>query len=502
MIDKNEFPIAQGPFEPTVESLAQFQCPDWFRDAKFGVWCHWGPQSVPMYGDWYARDMYIEGSEKYRYHCRRYGHPSKFGYKDIVKLWKAEHFDPAALMDLFVACGAKYFVGQAMHHDNFDCFDSKWNEWNSTKVGPMRDICGEFRREAKRCGLPFGLTEHLAASYTWFSVSHGADQQGPYAGVPYDGADPRFESLYRDNSTELLNKRNWHTHNEKYHADWLRRMMDLIDKYAPDLLYSDGELPFFDYGLHMVAHLYNTSAAQNGGVSRALYNFKQQMQHVQNHTPGITQIGVLDIERGVSEEALAQPWQDDTSIGDWFYNVRWGYKPAAEVLQTLVDVVAKNGNLLLNVTQKPDGSLDDEILFILKQIGAWFKDNGHGIYGSRPRTQAAEGPTSLHAGEMQEKAADFTREDFRFTQKGSTVYAFQTSDKIPAKGTCYSDARNYNFAQDRAAVYALGRNFAPAVKAVTVCGKPAAFEQADGALLVQTGENPHKGLPLCIAAQF
>ena len=181
--------IMKGPFKGTVTSLGNFQCPEWFRNAKFGIWSHWGRRTYPCTGDWYARNMYLEGSDQYRYHCRVYGHPSKFGYKDVIRLWKAERFDPAALMDLYVKAGARYFVAQAMHHDNFDNFDSAFNPWNSTKVGPMKDICMLWKKEAQRAGLPFGVTEHLGASYTWLAVSHGCDKGGPYAGVPYDGAD-------------------------------------------------------------------------------------------------------------------------------------------------------------------------------------------------------------------------------------------------------------------------------------------------------------------------
>jgi alpha-L-fucosidase len=264
--------IVQGPFGPTVESLKGFICPDWFRDAKFGIWSHWGPQSVPMYGDWYARHMYSEGTPQYLYHWRRYGHPSKFGYKDLVRLWKAERFDPAGLMDLYVQAGARYFVTQAMHHDNFDNFDSAHNPWNSVKVGPMRDICALWKAQAVRHGLPFGFSEHLGASYTWMSASHGADKEGPYAGVPYDGADPANQSLYRDNDSELLQTDDgwhWYTKNPKYHADWFRRIKDAIDKLEPDLLYTDGEVPFQETGYAIVAHLYNSSAASPRSRSRS-----------------------------------------------------------------------------------------------------------------------------------------------------------------------------------------------------------------------------------------
>ena len=490
MYDKKEFNLLEAPFAPTVESLKTYKCPDWFRDAKFGIWSHWGPQSVPMFGDWYARNMYVEGSDQYRYHCRKYGHPSVFGYKDVVKLWKAENFDPAALMDLYVEAGAKYFVGQAMHHDNFDNFDSAHNPWNSVKVGPMKDVCAMWKKEAKRHGLPFGLTEHLAASYTWMSASHGADKRGAFAGVPYDGAaaTPCAGALYRDNDSELLDYR-WYTVNEKYHKDWLRRISDVIDKFQPELLYSDGELPFGAYGLAMVAHLYNTSVRING-FNNAVYNFKQHGKT--NDTPGITRIGVLDFERGVSDVPLEDPWQDDTSMGDWFYNVKDVYKTAEEVIDTLVDIVSKNGNLLMNVTQKPDGTIDDESRYALKKIGEWLRLNGEGIYGTRPYKIAAEGRTSLAGGAFKEGKTDFTGGDYRFTQKENenAVFAFRM-----------------RAASEPAVIKTLGRLSEREITDVSVCGVKSEFAQKDGALIVNmpTGINMPDGIcsaqtPVCIKA--
>ncbi len=482
-----EYEIMQGPFKPTVESLKDFECPDWFRDAKFGIWSHWGPQSVPMFGDWYARNMYIEGSPQFMYHWRKYGHPSKFGYKDIVKLWKAEKFDPAELMDLFVESGARYFVGQAMHHDNFDNFNSEHNVWNSTKVGPMKDICALWKAEAKRHGLPFGLSEHLGASYTWFSSSHGADKKGPYAGVPYDGADPANESLYRDNDSEhLITDDGWHwyTKNPKYHADYFRRIKDVIDKFQPDLLYSDGEVAFHEVGYAIVAHLYNTSASEHEGRNQAVYNFKQHGAY--NTAPGITKIGVLDIERGLSADPLPEPWQDDTSLGDWFYNVRDVYKTASDVADTLVDIVSKNGNLLMNVAQKPDGTIDEETRYTLKQVGAWLKENGEGIYGTRPYIKHKEGKTELSGGAFKEDSADWQPTDFRFTQKQGAIYAFMMRTGK----------------SDKAFIQTLGRNTQEEVKSVWVSGCPAEFEQKEGALLVKLPAGLNESMPVCIKAVF
>ena len=482
---KKQLEIKEGPFKGTVESLGNFECPDWFRDAKFGIWSHWGPQSVPMYGDWYARHMYVEGTPQYLYHWRKYGHPSKFGYKDIVKLWKAENFDPAGLMDLYVEAGAKYFVGQAMHHDNFDNFDSEHNPWNSVKVGPMKDICAMWQAEAKRHGLPFGLSEHLGASYTWLSASHGADKEGVYAGVPYDGADPANESLYRDNDSELLitdNGWNWYTKNPKYHIDWFNRIKDVIDKFQPDLLYSDGEVPFHEVGYAAVAHLYNTSAALNGGRNRAVYNFKQHGAF--NTAEGITKIGVLDIERGLSADSLPYPWQDDTSLGDWFYNVRDVYKTAGDVADTLVDIVSKNGNLLMNVTQKPDGTIDDETRYTLVKVGKWLKSNGEGIFGTRPYRIHKEGKTELAGGAFKEDRAKWLSSDFRFTKKEDAVYAFMM--RMEGK--------------ESATVQALGRNTEKDITSVEVSGIKAEYVQKDGALIVRLPGGLPEDMPICIKA--
>ena len=186
-------------FEASFDSLGGYQAPDWFRDAKFGIWSHWGPQSVPMYGDWYARNMYIEGSPQYLYHVRHYGHPSKFGYKDLCALWKAERFEPEHLMDLYVKAGAKYFVAQAMHHDHFFNYPSALNPMNSVNMGPGKDILGLWQAAARKHGLPFGVTEHHGASFSWWRTNKGQDAYGPYKGLPYDGHDPAYRAFYHDN---------------------------------------------------------------------------------------------------------------------------------------------------------------------------------------------------------------------------------------------------------------------------------------------------------------
>jgi alpha-L-fucosidase len=406
--------IKEGLFEPTWESLRQFECPEWFRDAKLGIWAHWGPQSVPMYGDWYARQMYIEGSDQYRFHWRTYGHPSKFGYKDIVKLWKAEKFDPDALMDLYVDAGAKYFVAQAAHHDNFDNWNSRHHRWNSVNVGPRKDIVGMWKQAAVSRGLRFGVTEHLGATFKWFLPNKGADKVGPYAGVPYDGNDPKYEDLYLPNQDE---KPGWYTDNPWWHKTWFARMKDLVDQYQPDLLYSDGGVPCGEMGLRAIAHLYNTSVGIHG-ANEAVYTQKDT-------NPEVFPVGVLDIERGMKPEIVPYPWQTDTCVGGWFYSVRQVYKTPKHVIEMLVDIVSKNGNLLLNITQRPDGSLDDECMYIVKSMASWIKVNGEGIYGTRPWKCSGEGVSGTQGGAFKEEPIDWSSEDFRFTSKGGNVYAFQ-----------------------------------------------------------------------------
>jgi alpha-L-fucosidase len=466
--------IVKGPFEPTWESLRQYACPQWFRDAKFGIWAHWGPQCVPMCGDWYARRMYQPNDWLYHHHWRVYGHPSKFGYKNIIPLWKAERFDPEGLMALYAAAGAKYFVAQAVHHDNFDNWNSTHHRWNATKVGPMKDIVGLWHEASNRRGLRFGVSEHLGASFSWMKYNKNSDPDGPYAGVPYDGNDPAYEDLYLPNKGD---KNDWYTDNPWWHACWFARMKDLVDQHRPDLFYSDGGVPFGEVGLSLIAHLYNTSAGMHGGVNEAVYTQKDS-------NPDVYRVGVLDIERGQRPEIAEHPWQTDTSVSDWYFDSRYAYKTPKHVIEMLVDIISKNGNLLLNQTQRPDGTLDDECLWILKALAGWIKANGEGVYGTRPWKTAGEGPATMQHGAFKEDAVHWTVEDFRFTCQGNTVYAFQM--KYPEGGA--------------AAVRSLGKRSGLKVAGVRLLGYggPVAYEQAEQALVVRMPEQKGAIAP-CLA---
>ena len=413
-----------GNFLPTRQSLQSYRIPDWYRDAKFGIWAHWGPQSAIEDGDWYARNMYMEGSDQYLYHVETYGHPSKVGYKDLVDNWKAAKWDPEHLMGLYKKAGAKYFVSMGVHHDNFDLWDSKYNRWNAVNMGPKKDVVGIWQKAARNHEMRFGVSEHLWISYKWWATSHGADKTGPLAGVPYDGADPQFADLYHDaDCARFIDRLDWNDDGipDSWRSHYLDRMTDLIDKYQPDLLYTDGHLPFEDYGLRMVSHLYNVSAQLHGGQTEAIYTSKQD-------TDCAVGTCLLDHERGVSDLIAANPWQTDTCIGQLHYNRVQRYKTAKKVIDLLTDIVSKNGNLLLNFPLPNSGELDLEEMNVLEGITAWMAVNSEGIYGSRPWKIYGEGPSTkvkIEAGNFNEdKQKDLTAEDVRFTVKGNTLYAF------------------------------------------------------------------------------
>ena len=430
-------------FEATFDSLYKYECPDWFRDAKFGIWSHWGPQSVPMCGDWYARNMYIQDSPQYLYHLRHYGHPSKFGYKDICALWKAEKFDPDGLMDLYYKAGARYFVAQAMHHDHFFNYDSKLNRMNSVKVGPKKDIVALWQKAAQKQNMPFGFTEHLGATFAWWKVNKWSDTYGPYAGVPYDGNDPEYRDFYLDNYEHAGDKNvrssPWYTKNAKYRDYWLAVMKELIDAYTPDVLYSDGALPFGDHwhngdqgtsasdgpqgtggayrhGLEAVSYLYNASVGKFG-KNNAVYLQKDRR-------PEIFNVGIVDIEKSQLPGITEKPWHTDTCIGNWFYDAKMPFKKPAHIIEMIIDIASKNGSMLLNILQRPDGSIDDEAQYILAELGGWFKTCGEGLYGTRPYKVFKEGGAGVVIEGFREERAAWGADDYRFTQKGGSVYAF------------------------------------------------------------------------------
>ena len=420
--------IAAGPFQPTWDSLAQYRCPEWFRDAKFGIWAHWTAQCVPEQGDWYARQMYYQGNGDYNYQCAHYGHPSKVGMKDIDHIWHAENWNPEKLMDLYVAAGAKYFVSLANHHDNFDNWDSKYQTWNSVAIGPKKDIVGTWAKLARQRGLRFGVTVHAARTWDWFDVSHGADTTGPLAGVPYDGvltkADGAGQWWNGLDPAELYGPagaaRTDEAH-KAYELKFYNRVMDLVDQHQPDLLYFDDGEPPTAYGLDIAANYYNKNKQWHNGKLDAILNVKSGSSQVKDSM-------VLDFERGRSERILPHPWQTDTCIGDWHYKLsifqNHQYKTAHQVVRMLVDIVSKNGNLLLNIPVKGDGTIDSDEVAFLQGMAAWMAVNKESIFATRPWKISGEGPVKIKGGGFSEGGEDrLTAADFRFTTKGNVLYA-------------------------------------------------------------------------------
>lgn len=433
-------PIAPGPFKGTRDSLAAYNIPEWFGEAKFGIWSHWGPQSAVEDGDWYARNMYIQGSPQYDYHVKTYGHPSKVGYKDLIPQFKAERWDPDHLMDLYVKAGAKYFFSMGVHHDNFDLWDSKYQpRWNAVATGPKRDIVGLWKTAARKRGLRFGVSEHLSNSYDWLAPAHTSDSTGPLAGVPYDGVLHAYADLYHNYSGEPADfaktaQAMGRVAPDRWKLRYFNRIKDLIHQHQPDLLYTDGGIPFDEYGLSLVAELYNVSAGGHGGKVEAVYNSKT----ASDCTTGTC---ALDRERGVLDDIAAHPWQTDTCVGQWHYKRGVKYKSAKKVIDLLVDIVSKNGNLLLNFPLPNSGELDADELVTLAGITSWMAVNSEGIYATRPWKVYGEGPSTkvVIAKNGKEfdpnegKKPDLTATDIRFTTKGSTLYAFVQG--WPAKET-------------------------------------------------------------------
>jgi alpha-L-fucosidase len=448
-------PTAAGPFAPDWDSLTQYRTPDWFRNAKFGLWAHWGPQCEPEFGDWYARNMYREGSDAYRHHVQKYGHPSKFGFKDVIRQWRAEQWDPDSLLALYRKAGARYFVALANHHDNFDLYDSRFQpHWNATRIGPKKDLIAGWAKAARAQGLHFGVSVHASHAWTWYEVAQGADKAGPYAGIPYDGVltaadgqglwweglDP--QALYAQQHplsrkverADFNAQWNWGAGaalpSRRYIEAFHNRTIDLIDKYDPDLVYfDDTALPLWpasDVGLRIAAHMYNRSLATRGRLE-AVINGKILDERQRRSL-------VWDIERGQTDAIEPLPWQTCTCIGGWHYSrpgyERNEYKSAQTVVHMLVDVVSKNGNLLLSVPVRGNGTIDEKEQAIVEEIGRWMAVHGEGIHDTRPWTVFGEGP-AMHRmapltdqGMNEGKNAPLTAADIRFTAKGDAVYAF------------------------------------------------------------------------------
>jgi alpha-L-fucosidase len=424
--------ITPGPFKSTRESLKDWQIPSWYCDAKFGMWAHWGPQSAAEYGDWYARNMYIQGHRQYEYHVKTYGHPSKFGFKDVIPTWKADKFDPDYLMRSIRRPGRNTSVAWVSTMTASICgtplTSPAGTRW---RPGRRSTSWGCSRKPLRAKGLRFAVSEHLAPSYNWFSTSHGTDKMGPLAGLPYDGVYPAYADLYHEYPKDYnvaANNTGFGGANipDSWRLHYFKRIKDLVDNYKPDLLYTDGGIYYEEYGLAVVANHYNTSAKVHEGHVEAVYTSK---------APRDCETGtcILDLECGVARGIPANPWQTDACIGDWHYNKEARYKSPKRIIDMLADIVSRNGNLMPNFPLPNSGALDAETLKILDEITRWMAVNSDGIYATRPWKSFGDGPVAIAppppAGGRgdtfnERNRKDLTADEVRFTTKGTSLYAF------------------------------------------------------------------------------
>ena len=460
---KLDLPIASGPYEPTWNSIeANYPgTPAWLRDSKFGIWVHFGPQAAGESGDWYARKLYVEGTSAYENHLKKYGHPSEVGYKEVLRDWNPAKFSPKALVDIYKDAGARFLIIQGVHHDQFDMWDSKYQAWNSTRLGPKRDFLGEWEKASRAAGIRFGITFHHEYSWWWWQTAFQSDTQGDKSGVPYDGnltledgkgkwwegLDPRY--LYGINLREYESVAEaantlWsppkrgifsdHLEFAKWYAKWWAlRMMDAVDKYRPDFIYTDGtdQQPFSGSGTgtgykcdamqRVIADFYNRTLADRGEVDVfSIVKFRKT-------TNGTVNTCETGIPEGIKND---QAWIAETPVGDWFYGPDFVYNSDA-VIRYLLEIVARDGSFGLSIPLRSDGSMDEACHEMLHEVGEWMRVNGDGIYGSSAWKVLGEGKdgklNTLPGGRIGQWQADhvFYNTDFRFTVgKDGTLYAW------------------------------------------------------------------------------
>jgi alpha-L-fucosidase len=405
-----------GPYRADWQSLQKCEVPDWYKDAKFGIFIHWGVYSVPAYGsEWYPRNMYRQGSDEYKHHLSTYGPLTKFGYKDFIPMFRAEHFDPAAWAHLFKEAGAKYVVPVFEHHDGFAMYDSGLSDWTAAKMGPRRDVHGELAKAIRAEGLHLGASSHR--------VEHNFFLDGGRQ-IESDVNDPQFAAFYGPAHTWMESKQtlltDWTYVSDAYLDDWLARDAEIVRKYKPELFYFDwwiGQPSVRQHLMEFAAFYYNDAAA-HGSVGVINYKLDAMEQHS----------AVLDVERGQLNDVRPLYWQTDTSISNksWGFIEHDSFKSPQAIIHQLVDIVSKNGNLLVNIGPRSDGTIPDEVQSVLREVGSWLKINGEGIYGTRPWKMYGEGPTKVVEGAFHDTDAQpFTERDFRFTTKNDVLYAFQ-----------------------------------------------------------------------------
>ena len=418
LLAKLDNPGSGGPFRADWESLATYQVPEWYKDAKFGIFIHWGVYSVPAFGsEWYPRNMYIKSTDEYKHQIATYGPLTKFGYKDFIPMFKAEHYDPQAWARLFKDSGARYVVPVFEHHDGFAMYDSGLSDWTAVKMGPRRDLVGDLAAAVRSEGLHLGASSHRI-EHDWFM--DGGRQ------IDSDVNDPRFAAFYgpahrhlHEGDDDSLVK-DWTYVSPEYADDWLARDIEIVDKYHPDLIWFDWWIgqPLVRPNLTRFANYYYNHSSKLGSIGVINYKYDAMNEHS----------AVLDIERGELAEIRPLYWQTDTSVS----NKSWGYiqndtfKSPEMIVHQLIDIVSKNGNLLLNVGPRSDGTIPSEVQQVLVHVGSWLRVNGEAIYGTRPWKVYGEGPTAVAAGPFHDTGTRaYTPQDFRFTTKGKALYAVE-----------------------------------------------------------------------------
>jgi alpha-L-fucosidase len=407
-------------FEPNWDSLKQYQIPQWYQDAKLGIFIHWGIYSVPAYdNEWYSRNMYLPESHVSEYHRKTWGDQTQFGYKDFIPLFKGEHFDPQAWADLFQRAGARYVVPVAEHHDGFPMYASALTRWNAAKMGPQRDILGELGAAVRQRGMKLGTSSHRAEHWWFFDGGRR---------FPSDVSDPQYADFYgpavvaspgNNFAPEIWHNRHWQpVPDTAFLDDWLARCKEIVENYAPQVFYFDWwiEQAIFEPYIQQFAAYYYNRARERG--QEVVLNYK--------HGAFPEGTAVYDIERGKLREIRPQAWQTDTSLSykSWCYIQDDHFKSLTTIIHNLADIVSKNGNLLINVGPKADGTIPDEAQSLLLGLGDWLAINKEAIYGSRPWHVYGEGTTVQPEGHMQEKQdKPFTAQDIRFTTNNGALYA-------------------------------------------------------------------------------
>jgi alpha-L-fucosidase len=475
--------IASGPFKDDWNSLSEFMVPTWFQRAKFGIFVHWGLYTVPEYSnEWYSRNMYIKGMPAYEHHIKTYGPQKHFGYIDFIPKFTADRFVPDEWAMLFREAGAKYVVQVAEHHDGFQMYQSDVSHYNASEMGPKRDILGEIKVSVEKQGLVFAASSHRAEH--WFFMGHGKEFESDIH-EPLKRGDFYWPAMPEPENSDLFSQP---YPTEEFLQDWLIRTCEIIDRYQPRILYFDWWIQheaFKPYLRKLAAYYYNRG-----------HQWGHQVAISYKHDAMLFGTGIVDVERGHFAEAKPYYWQADTSVArnSWCYTDSLDYKTSRELLIDLIDIVSKNGNLLLNVGPRADGSISDRDRNILQEIGSWLRVNGSAIFDSKVWRKSAEGPTRETEGQFSEEEKEYTSEDLRFTVSGKYVNVFVLN--YPANGhvliRAMADSPNQNSPE-----------FHGIISGVTILGSEEmpSWKKTEDGLLVET-KNVRNELPVVIQIEM